>query len=462
MNLQLPSVHPPDQLPPPDLPQREFWRQVFPELVLLWASGLLIGMRIVASLSLSEALGAISLAACVALSTGWAKGQLALKLRSGQLHIPAWQQFTANLLLGLAKLTAAAALLLELARYGLQQLPQADSGWLLPVALLALLALTVVLAPATALQHWKPRSWLWLLPVGLLLLGVGWIELTRLGGLRSVERIGLSQISPTSWPDLLQATALLAVAYPSYEPLSLPVPTIAASTVRLVLKALGLGLGLGWLLFWGTALLANSSLVPTLITAASDAGIVRWIGLAAMATLTGALLTLLPQLTRQLLYLNQEVNQQARNSQVGVPQAASYPDKRPSPVWGLIGLSMILAALLLLGDLESFWSFSAFAGLMQAALVQWTLLTAGLPASRPFRRGQTARSQTARSQTARSWGARLPLRWLSLRECFQGLRLAVCLLAFWVDWQVWLVSLSLVTLGLVWRGMMQWSDHPGD
>lgn len=458
MNLQTPPAHPPDQLLPPGLSPHGFWRQVFPELVLIWASGLLIGIRIAASLALPEALAAISLGGLVALSAGWAKGQLAL--RFDQLRIPAWQQFTTDLLLGLAKLTATAALLLELARYGLQQFPQIDSGWLLPVALLALLALAI----ATALRNGTPspsRFWIWLLPVGLLLLGLGWIELLRLGGLRSAEWVGLNQPSSLNWPGLLQAAALLAVAYPSYEPLSLPTSPPAAS-VRLTLKILCFSLSLGWLLFWGAALLANSSAVP-LWMAASDTGMVRWIGLGAIATLTGALLTLLPQLMRQFLRLNQQLNRQDANPQ-SFNHQANYRSDRQLPSLDLLGLTLVLASMLLVGDLESLWSFSAFAGLMQAVLAHWALLTA-VPlsgANRPLLRRRTGRRSDSRLFGSRVFGFRLPLRWPTLRECFQGLRLAACLLAFWVDWQVWLVSLSLISLGLVWRGMLQWSDDSID
>jgi basic amino acid/polyamine antiporter, APA family len=447
MNLQTPPAHPPDQLLPPDLAQRSFWRQIFPELVLIWAGSLLIGIRIAASLAGPEALAAISLAAFVALSTSWAKGQLALRLRSGQLYLPAWQEFTANLLLGLAKLTTAAALLLELARYSLQQFPQADSGWLLPVALLALLGLAMVTGLAGQTQP-RSRSWVWLVPVGWLLLGLGWLELIRLGGTSSVALVGLNQTTPFNWSDLLQATALLSVAYASYDPLSLPVRTTSAPTVRLTLKTLTIALGLGWLLLGGVAMLANSSVAPALVTAVASrpAGFVKWLTLGAIATLTGALLTLLPQLTQQLSHLSREVRPQAYRQAY-----CQEPDRRS--VWALVGPGLILAAMLLVGDLQVFWSYSAFAGLAHAGLVQWALLTSAQ---------QTTERRRLPRQRAGSLRSRLSLRWPSLREYVQAPRLAVCLLAFWVDWQVWLVGLSLVALGLIWRGMVQWSDQPGN
>jgi basic amino acid/polyamine antiporter, APA family len=98
-----------------------------------------------------------------------------------------------------------------------------------------------------------------------------------------------------------------------------------------------------------------------------------------------------------------------------------------SPLF-LVGVILMIGCMLLVGEVRTIWSFSAFAFLMHTALTFWVAL----------------------QQTQ----SRLYPRWLD------GIGLAACLgLAFSVEWNVWLVSLSLIALGLIWRGVMHWSNE---
>jgi hypothetical protein len=493
-----------------NLPQPRFWRQVFPELALIWATRILIGSSIAVNLAASEAMWVITLAALVALSSGWGNAQLARRraLQAQQMGQPpgfelagfSWQQFVADLMLGVAQLTATAAAVLELVQYGmiqygLSQSRQLDLIWLVPTGLAAVFSISLMLltsssSPADQSSSIKPKprrlAYVRLAAILAAILIVGPIgaKLFQLIDLQPAKLTLLSQAvnQNLNVATLLQSTALIAAAYAGYDSKYLSrqhernsfenSSAIALRSylklVYLALKAMTVAILLGWAIFLITALgnginsaavnsttinsaAVNSTTInsttinsttinsttinsvsPTFITQLTSAGsqalggslslVNLALSLSAIITLLVLLLTLLPQLSRQWSSLIADHLSPAAVARTDLPRPISRSD--------LVWVSTALCCLLLVGDIETIWMFSAFAFLIHSALVQWNLLR------------------------LMQWRAAV---WQS---GFNACRLALCLsLAFWVDWTVWLVSLGLIALCLVWRGMVQWSDN---
>ena len=92
-----------------------------------------------------------------------------------------------------------------------------------------------------------------------------------------------------------------------------------------------------------------------------------------------------------------------------------------TPYWAGLAVGLVIAGLVLIGDVKTTWSFSAFTVLIYYALINLAALR--LPKEQ-----------------------RLAPIWVS------GLGLAVCLfLASWVEQQTWLIGLGLVLAGLLWH-----------
>jgi APA family basic amino acid/polyamine antiporter len=112
-----------------------------------------------------------------------------------------------------------------------------------------------------------------------------------------------------------------------------------------------------------------------------------------------------------------------------------FYDQGLAPKLLQLGLGISLSGLLLVGDVRTLWAFSAFATLIHRALSHW---------------------QAAGYWQTSQWSS---FSRMNRRQYLHGGAAAISLmLAFWLDWQVWLVSLGLIALGLVWRGMRQWSE----
>ena len=103
---------------------------------------------------------------------------------------------------------------------------------------------------------------------------------------------------------------------------------------------------------------------------------------------------------------------------------ATIDDVRSSPAAAVIAVGVVIGLLVLIGDVKTTWSFSAFTVLVYYALTNLAALR--IPAE-----------------------ARIVPRWIPIAG------LIGCLgLAFWVEWRVWAAGLGMIALGLAWqRGM---------
>src|SRR5690606_7862721 len=135
----------------------------------------------------------------------------------------------------------------------------------------------------------------------------------------------------------------------------------------------------------------------------------------AMVAMLGVLLNLVLGLSRVWLAMGR------RGDMPRVLARVSASGTTPVPAVILTGL--VIAVLVLIGDVENAWSFSAFTVLVYYAITNASALR--LP---PGQR-------------------RFP-RWIAV------VGLASCLfLAFWVEWQIWAIGLGVIVFGLIWHAV---------
>jgi APA family basic amino acid/polyamine antiporter len=107
------------------------------------------------------------------------------------------------------------------------------------------------------------------------------------------------------------------------------------------------------------------------------------------------------------------------------PVVARLNQAGTTPYLAVIVVGIAIAGLALIGNVKTTWSFSAFTVLIYYALTNLSALQ--LPSE-----------------------AQLYPRWIA------WVGLAACLfLAFWVDWQIWLVGIGLLLVGLLWHLVAQ-------
>ena len=143
--------------------------------------------------------------------------------------------------------------------------------------------------------------------------------------------------------------------------------------------------------------------------------------LGAVTAMLGVLLNLILGLSRVLLAMGRRGD---------MPRATGRLNAaRTTPVTAVLVVGVAIAALVLVGDIETTWTFSAFTVLIYYALTNLAAL-------------------------------RLPPEQRRYPRAVAVLGLIGCLfLAFWVEQEVWLIGLGLIALGLLWQrfGRRLWS-----
>ncbi|MBN2112555.1 MAG: amino acid permease [Acidimicrobiia bacterium] len=232
-------------------------------------------------------------------------------------------------------------------------------------------------------------------------------------------------------PGLLEATALMFVAYTGYgriatlgeevrEPrVTIPRAIITTLVVSLALYGLVAVAGVGAAGAAGLGAAADTGAPLELVgRGLSLPGIDRIVAVGAIAATLGVLLNLLLGLSRVLLAMGRRGD---------MPSATARLDRAGrTPVVAVTAVALLIGGLVAVGDVRTTWSFSAFTVLVYYAVTNLTALR--LPAA----------------------DRRFP-RWVA------GAGLVACLaLAFFVDRPVWLTGLGLIAAGLVLHEATHW------
>jgi len=439
--------------------------------LLGWGSilgtGVFVGIGIATHVAGVGAIAAVVMAAILALVNELNTAQLFINRSAtsgtyeyGQRYLSPWLRFTAGWAFLLAKVASAATAALGFAGYFLHALGQINVLWLIPIALLLIALLTGILLRGLHHASFSRRLIVSMTLLSLLVfLGAGltselssaplgdrpllgtltdWISAS--GEIASGEiasgEIANGEIAYWQiFAPILQATALMFVAYGGYGRMAYLSHAVRQPRRTIPLSVLVTISGV-MLLYWGVAIVLLNALSAETLAEAVETYIAPLAiaahpfhlpGIAQIVAI-GALTALLTMLLNLMLDCAQVVQSMAE--QEDLPRSfARFNAAGTTPTLAVLAVSGAIACFIGVGDVQTTWSFSAFAILIYSAITHLAVL-------------------------------KLSARERLYPRLLTQLGLLTCLfLAFWVDWQIWLVSLGLLIVGLIWRGINQWANE---
>lgn len=395
-------------------------------------TGVFVSIGVAAGISGPSVVLAVAIGALVATFNGLSSAQLAAShavsggtYEYGYKYLNPLLGFTAGWTFLIAKSASAATAALGFAGYLLGLFSAEQQAWLVPVALLAVLALTLVVLAGIRRSN--------LTNIVIVSLTLGTLALFVLSGFpTALENASLNfanffqgRNGQGGVSGLLYGSALMFVAYTGYgriatlgEEVKEPLRTIPRAIVITLLVTMVL---YGLVAFVAVAAAGSLTLsdpesqAAPLEVAARSFGLgalPQVVALGAMTAMLGVLLNLVLGLSRVLLAMGRRRD---------VPAALGKLNATgTTPTLAVIVVALIVAALALTGSVRTTWSFSAFTVLIYYAITNLAALALPLE-------------------------GRLFPRWVSVAG------LVACLaLAFFVEPRIWLLGLGLIGLGLVW------------
>lgn len=397
-------------------------------------TGVFVSIGIAAGVAGPAVILAIALAALVAICNGLNSAQLAAThavsggtYEYGYKYVNSWFGFTAGWMFLLAKSASAATAALGFGGYLLNLLGINSRDYLVPLGLAAVVVLTLVVLSGLRRSN--------LTNIVIVSITIAALALFVVGGLPRLVEQGTGNLTPFFNPEgnpianLLQATALMFVAYTGYGRIAtmgeevrdprrvIPRAIIAAMILTMVIYISVAVVGVGAV---GTDVLAGSAQTQAapLEIAAREYDIpliAQVVAVGAITAMLGVLLNLILGLSRVLLAMGRRRDMPAITARINTGNSTPYV------AVAIIG--MAIAVLVLVGNVKTTWSFSAFTVLIYYSITNLSALRLA---------GEE----------------RLYPRWIA------WVGLAACLfLAFWVEVQIWLVGLGMIALGLVWHSI---------
>jgi APA family basic amino acid/polyamine antiporter len=376
---------------------------------------------------------AIALAALVATCNALSSAQLAASMpvsggtyEYGYAYLAPWLGFTAGWMFLCAKTASAATAALGFAGYLLQLLGL--PSFVVPIAIAAVAALTAIVAMGIRRSNFTN-----IIVVSVTLFALGFFVLAALPGMHSEHWLPFFQPSrdDAAWTAFLQATALMFVAFTGYAriatlgeemrdpsrniPRAIIVTLIISSLIYIAVGATGIGtVGADRL-----AEAAATEVAPLVIAAKTfNLPIAYWIvGIGAVTAMLGVALNLILGLSRMLLAMGRRRD---------MPGFFAEVNSSGSPVPAIIAVGIGIAALALIGNVETTWSFSAFTVLIYYAITNLAALR--LPQENRLYPRAVA--------------------WCGLLACLS--------LAFFVERDIWVVGIGIIAVGLIWRAAAQY------
>lgn len=348
---------------------------------------------------------AIAMAGCVATCNALSSAQLAAShpkaggtYEYGYTYLTPALGFTAGWTFLIAKSASAATAALGFAAY-LASLLIVDDARRLPIALAAVVVLTVLV-----LSGLRRSSTTNIVIVSVTIVSLLWFIIAMMP-----RAGGFNEITQTSGPNLLHATALMFVAYTGYGRIA-TLGEEVKDPARTIPRAIIVTLVVSALLYIGVAATGHRALgggAAALADALRGRG--AWVmTIGAVAAMLGVLLNLILGLSRVLLAMGRRRDMPAQTANLRV---------------AIVVVGAIIAALVCIGDVKTTWSFSAFTVLIYYAITNLACL-------------------------------RLPREHRLYPRAFAWCGLVACAgLAFMVERDVWVIGLSLIALGLIWHAM---------
>ncbi|KAF3884446.1 MULTISPECIES: APC family permease [Nostocales] len=393
-------------------------------------TGVFVSIGISAGIAGPSVILALALAAFVATCNGLNSAQLAANhavsggtYEYGYKYLNPWFGFTAGWMFLLAKTASAATAALGFAGYLLTTTNLIGSGFFVPTALIAVAILTLIV-----LSGLRRSNLINIIIVSITLLSLCFFVVVCLPSAIENSAKNLTPFFTGNTASLLQATALMFVAYTGYGRIA-TMGEEAKEPRKTIPRAMVVTLLLTMLLYIAVAVVGIGAVgadvlgkVTQQVQAAplelvvrnvvgSSGGVVLALG--AMTAMLGVLLNLILGLSRVVLAMAR------RRDLPGI--LARLNKSETTPVWAVLVVGIAIALLVLIGNVKTTWSFSAFSVLIYYAVTNLAALQ--LP---------------PQERLYPKW-----LAWAGLASC--------AFLAFWVEQQIWLVGLTLIAVGLIWR-----------
>lgn len=431
----------PQQTKQPDQLQRELgiFGAVMMGLGSIVGTGIFVSVGISAGAAGAAVILAIAIAAGVATCNGLNSAQLAAShpvsggtYEYGYRYLNRRLGFTAGWMFLLAKSASAATAALGFAGYLLDALNIDDTRLLVPLALAAVAAFTIIVL--TGIRRSNTTN---TLIVSLTLFTLAVFIVTGIPSIRT-ENFTPFFAAPDSGntlQGLLQAAALMFVAYTGYgriatlgEEVNDPARTIPRAMIITLLVTMVLYMavavvGVGSV---GAEVLSGAAQTETapLEAAASTfglPGVPQLIAIGAVTAMLGVLLNLILGLSRMLLAMGRRGDMPALFGRLNASGT--------TPTAAVIMMGVVIAGLVLVGNVRTTWSFSAFTVLIYYAITNLAALRLS-DSERLFPKA---------------------IAWIGLAACL--------FLAFWVDVQIWILGLVLIAAGLIWQEIAHRVGH---
>lgn len=427
--------------------QRELglWGAIMMGMGSIVGTGVFVSIGIAAGVAGPAVVLAVVIAALVAICNGLSSAQLAAShavsggtYEYGYKYLNPWLGFTAGWMFLLAKSASAATAALGFAGYLQSAFGLEGSALRTGLALAAVALLTAVVY--SGLRRSNATN------IAIVSLTLASLTFFVLAGLPVALSAGLEHFTPFfaggdaegrgPLQALLYASALMFVAYTGYGRIATMGEEVREPR-RIIPRAIIVTMALTMLLYTAVATVgvgavgaetfgraATEQAAPLQVAARSFGipGGPQIMAIGAVTAMLGVLLNLLLGLSRVLLAMGRRGDMPAA--------VARLNEAGTTPTVAVLVVGVAIAGLALIGNVKTTWSFSAFTVLIYYALTNLAALR--LPPA-----------------------ARLYPRWIA----WAGL--AACLfLAFWVDWQIWLVGLSLIGVGLGWHWVAKRRKRP--
>lgn len=431
----------PQQTEQPDQLQRELgiFGAVMMGLGSIVGTGIFVSVGISAGAAGAAVILAIAIAAGVATCNGLNSAQLAAShpvsggtYEYGYRYLNRRLGFTAGWMFLLAKSASAATAALGFAGYLLDALNIDDTRLLVPLALAAVAAFTIIVL--TGIRRSNTTN---TLIVSLTLFTLAVFIVTGIPSIRT-ENFTPFFAAPdggNTLQGLLQAAALMFVAYTGYgriatlgEEVNDPARTIPRAMIITLLVTMVLYMavavvGVGSV---GAEVLSGAAQTETapLEAAASTfglPGVPQLIAIGAVTAMLGVLLNLILGLSRMLLAMGRRGDMPALFGRLNASGT--------TPTAAVIMMGVVIAGLVLVGNVRTTWSFSAFTVLIYYAITNLAALRLS-DSERLFPKA---------------------IAWIGLAACL--------FLAFWVDVQIWILGLVLIAAGLIWQEIAHRVGH---
>lgn len=398
-------------------------------------TGVFVSIGIAAGVAGPSLIAATVLAALIATANGLSSAQLAAAhpvsggtYEYGYLWLSPALGFTAGWLFLLAKSASAATAALGFGGYLLDLVGAPRQGWLIPLAIAGAVAITAFVAGGIRRSNRGNAVVVGVTLAGLIFLVVAAVPVVIPAGLGNFRPfLPDASTGADGAGALLHGAALMFVAFTGYgriatlgeevrEPKRVIPRAVILTMVVVTLLYLAVGFaGIGVLGADGFGRAAERTAAPLEAVAAALGTplLGQVIAIAAITAMMGVLLNLVLGLSRVLLAMARRGDAPAFLKRIDT--------ERASPVASVWTCGLAIAAIALVGNVRTTWSFSAFTVLVYYAITNLAALR--LPAEH-----------------------RLFPRWIAAAG------LLGCLsLAFWVEPRIWLTGLGLVAVGLVWH-----------